>query len=73
MISIMSSSLFEYFLTLAEREQRVDAGNTLFRTDDPVRSLFLIIAGEMRLVRALPNGLQLTLQRAGSGSILAEA
>lgn len=70
MISIMSSSLFEYFLTLAEREQRVDAGNALFRTDDPVRSLFLIIAG---LVRALPNGLQLTLQRAGSGSIVAEA
>jgi CRP/FNR family transcriptional regulator, dissimilatory nitrate respiration regulator len=73
MISIMSSSLFEYFLTLAEREQRVDAGNVLFRTDDPVRSLFLVIAGELRLVRALPDGLQLTLQRAGSGSIIAEA
>jgi CRP-like cAMP-binding protein len=73
MIAIMSSSLFEYFLTLAEREQRVDAGNSLFRTDDPVRSLFLITAGELRLVRALPNGLQLTLQRAGTGSIVAEA
>jgi CRP-like cAMP-binding protein len=73
MITIMSSPLFEYFLTLAEREQRVDAGSVLFRTDDPVRSLFLVIAGELRLVRALPDGLQLTLQRAGSGSIVAEA
>jgi CRP-like cAMP-binding protein len=73
MIAIMSKSLFERFLMLAEREGRLAAGDVLFRTDDPVLSLFLVTAGELRLVRALPNGLQLTLQCAGSFSILAEA
>jgi CRP-like cAMP-binding protein len=73
MITIMSKPLFESFLTLAEREERLAAGSVLFRADDPVLSLFLVIAGELRLVRALPHGFQLTLQRAGSVSILAEA
>ncbi len=69
----MSKSLFERLLTLANREQRLAAGGVLFRADDPVLSLFLVTEGELRLVRALPHGLQLTLQRAGSASILAEA
>lgn len=69
----MSSPLFEYFLTLAEREQRVDAGCVLFQVDDLVLSLFLVIAGELRLVRTLPDGFQLTVQRASTGSIFAEA
>ncbi|RCS21512.1 Crp/Fnr family transcriptional regulator [Phyllobacterium salinisoli] len=73
MIAIMSKTLFERFLTLAEREQRLDAGNVLFRAEDPVLSLFLVAGGELRLVRALPHGFQLTLQRAGSASVLAEA
>lgn len=73
MITIMSKSLFEGLLKLAEREQRLAAGSVLFRGDDPVLSLFLVTAGELRLVRALPHGFQLTLQRAGSASILAEA
>ena len=41
--------------------------------DDPVLLLFLVTAGEVRLVRELPDGFQLTLQLAGSASILAEA
>ncbi len=73
MIAIMSSSLFEYFLTLAEREQRVDAGRVFFQVDELVLSLFLVTAGELRLVRTLPDGFQLTLQRAGTGSVFAEA
>jgi CRP-like cAMP-binding protein len=73
MIAIMSDALFERFLKLAEREQRLAAGRALFRLGDPVMSLFLVTAGELRLVRALPDGFQLTLQRAGSTSILAEA
>ncbi|RWM70931.1 MAG: Crp/Fnr family transcriptional regulator [Mesorhizobium sp.] len=73
MIAIMSELLFERFLELAEREQSLPAGSVLFRMDDPVLSLFLVTAGELRLVRALPDGFQLTLQRAGSASILAEA
>lgn len=73
MIAIMSDLLFERFLELAEREQSLPAGSVLFRMDHPVLSLFLVTAGELRLVRALPDGFQLTLQRAGSASILAEA
>jgi CRP-like cAMP-binding protein len=73
MIAIMSKFLFERFLELAEREQSLPAASILFRMDDPVMSLFLVTAGELRLVRALPGGFQLTLQRAGSASILAEA
>src|SRR3990170_4818423 len=73
MIAIMSELLFERLLELAEREQSLPAGSVLFRMDDPVLSLFLVTAGELRLVRALPDGFQLTLQRAGAASILAEA
>lgn len=73
MIAIMSDSLFERFLKLADREQRLAVGSALFRFGDPVLSLFLVTAGELRLVRALPHGSQLTLQRAGCASILAEA
>lgn len=73
MITIMSDSLFERFLNLADREQRLAAGSGLFRLGDPVLSLFLVTAGELRLVRALPHGSQLTLQRAGYASVLAEA
>lgn len=73
MIAIMSKSLFERLLTLAKREQQLAIGRVLFRVDDPVVSLFLVTAGEVRLVRALPHGFQLTLQRAGTGSVFAEA
>ncbi len=73
MIAIMSKSIFERFLMLAEREERLAAGGVLFRADDRVLSLFLVTAGELRLVRALPHGFQLTLLCAGSVSILAEA
>jgi CRP-like cAMP-binding protein len=73
MIWIMSEPLFERFRKLAEREQRLAAGSVLFRLGDPVLSLFLVTAGELHLVRVLPHGSQLTLQRAGSASILAEA
>ncbi|MEQ1945426.1 Crp/Fnr family transcriptional regulator [Mesorhizobium sp. VNQ89] len=69
----MSDSLFERFLKHADREQRLAAGSALFRLGDPVLSLFLVTAGELRLVRALPHGSQLTLQRARCASVLAEA
>lgn len=56
MIAIMSDLLFERFLELAERERSLPAGSALFRIDDPVLSLFLVTAGELRLVRALLTG-----------------
>jgi len=73
MIAIMSKALLERFLELAQRKRELAAGEVLFRAGDPVRSLFLVSSGDVRLVRALPHGIQLTLQRAGAGAILAEA
>ncbi|HET6160527.1 MAG TPA: Crp/Fnr family transcriptional regulator [Dongiaceae bacterium] len=69
----MSTGLIDGLLKLAQRKRELAAGKVLFRAGDPVRSLFLVIDGDVRLVRALPHGVQLTLQRAGAGAILAEA
>ena len=73
MIAIMSNSLASKLSQLEGREQLVTAGTTLFRAGDPVLSLFFVVSGALRLVRTLPHGFQLTLQRAGPGAILAEA
>jgi CRP-like cAMP-binding protein len=73
MIAIMSNVLLASLSDLAQREQRLAAGDVLFRAGDPVRSLFLVLAGSIRLTRSLPHGSPLTLQTAGPGAILAEA
>lgn len=73
MIAIMSESLAERLSKLAERQQKLAAGDILFRVGDAVRSLFLVAGGTIRLTRLLPHGFQLTLQRATTGTILAEA
>lgn len=73
MIAIMSSPLVDGLSKLAERQQTLVAGDVLFRAGDPVLSLFLVTSGKIQLTRSLPHGFQLTLQRAGSGAILAEA
>lgn len=71
MIAVMSA--FQMLASLAGRERQLAAGTLLFRNGDPVLWLFLVRSGELRLVRVLPHGFQLTLQRAGSASIVAEA
>ena len=73
MIAIMSNILFTQLLDLAHREQQLAAGEVLFRAGDRVRSLFLVIAGAIQLTRSLLHGPQLILQRAGPGTVLAEA
>lgn len=73
MIMIMLSSLVHKLSGLSRREQKLAAGDILFRSGDQVVSIFLVTAGALRLSRALPHGFQLTLQRAAPGAILAEA
>ena len=72
MIAIMSA-LIKVLAGLADREHALSEGEVLFRTGDPVRSMFVVANGLVRLVRHLPHGPALTLQLAGEGSVLAEA
>ncbi len=48
---------------------RLAAGQTLFRSGEPPAKMFVVIGGELRLVRVSPAGQQIVLQRARSGFI----
>ncbi|RZI42534.1 Crp/Fnr family transcriptional regulator [Herbaspirillum sp. HC18] len=56
---------------LAERWE-IAAGQILFRTGDPVHSVFTVIDGEVRLIRRGRNGTEVVLQRS-RGGFFAEA
>ncbi len=71
MIRIMPA--LDQSLWTAGRAQSLAPGETLFRAGDRVRLLYRVESGTMRLVRSLPHGSDLTIQRAGAGAILAEA
>jgi CRP-like cAMP-binding protein len=72
MIAIMSG-LLKHLWDDSSRERTLASGEVLFRADDPVRALYRVEAGAMRLVRLLPHGAELLIQRATTGDILAEA
>jgi hypothetical protein len=67
MIVIMSDMLATRLFELAQHEQHFATADILFRAGDPVRSLFLVVVGAIKLTRSLPHGAQLTLQHAGPG------
>lgn len=73
MTPIMSGSILNRLFESATVERRYGAGARLFRAGDPVSSMFLVVSGEALLVRALPQGSVLTLQRARPGAVVAEA
>lgn len=71
MIAIMSNEIASIFedgqvLSLDERQ-------ALFQSGDPVRSVFLVIEGQIDLVRHARSGAPLILNQARSGSVVAEA
>ncbi len=70
MISIMSQ--LQYIFDGATTRQ-LAKGQTLFRRDDQVQSMFLVVSGSVALERPLANGTVLTLHVAGELSLLAEA
>jgi len=72
MIAIMSA-LNERLLALADAQLELQAGRTLFRTGDAVRKLYIVLAGEVHLVRRRLNGTAIVLQRAQAKQLLAEA
>jgi len=53
--------------------RRLDAGEMLFTTGDPVRSLFVVEKGRLRLLRHTRHGATLTLHVARAGEAFAEA
>jgi CRP-like cAMP-binding protein len=53
--------------------RRLDAGEMLFTTGDPVRSLFVVDKGQLRLLRHTASGATLTLHVARTGEAFAEA
>ncbi|MGM4905398.1 Crp/Fnr family transcriptional regulator [Tardiphaga sp. 866_E4_N2_1] len=69
----MSNALVATLSELSQLEQPLAAGHILFRAGDPVRVLFLVVAGTVRLTKSLPHGSPLVLQSAGPGAIVAEA
>lgn len=74
MIVVMSESLITQLQTLPDSKQRqLAAGAFLFHQGDSVEALFVVLAGEVRLIRHQPDGGSITLQRATAGQVLAEA
>ncbi len=73
MISIMFEELAPLLEGLTRRELEFEAGQAVFHQGDAVRQVFFIAGGLVHLVRHLASGAPLVLQRAGPGTILAEA
>jgi CRP-like cAMP-binding protein len=64
------SALFEKF---PGRNRQLGAGSYLFHQGNPVKRLYLVVQGEVQLIRHQEGGAVLVLQRAGPGDVLAEA
>jgi len=73
MIMIMSDFALNEFWCEHGRERHVATGETLFRCGDAVEQLHRVERGLIALVRPLPQGAELIVQRARSGSVVAEA
>lgn len=70
MISIMSG--WQHIFDHAPL-QYYQQGKTLFRREDPVRSMYLVRSGAVALERPMEDGTALTLHVTDAGSALAEA
>jgi CRP-like cAMP-binding protein len=73
MIEIMSVSLIDDLLRSDGREVAAASGQHLFHVGDEVTALYVVRSGDVHLVRHQSGGAALVLQRAGPGSIVAEA
>ena len=69
----MLRSIEPYLQGLRARQQHFETGRRLFHRGDPVTDMHFVLAGSIHLVRYQRDGSVLILQRAGPGSILAEA
>lgn len=73
MINIMSHKFFDLIQDIPHKSRRFNQQELLFERDDPVRYLYRLDQGEVHLLRRQIDGAAFILQRAGPGSIIAEA
>jgi CRP-like cAMP-binding protein len=73
MMVIMFDNIVSVLASLGERKRHFKKGAHLFHQGDPVRLVFVVIEGSVELTRYQQGGNSLILQRAGSGTFLAEA
>ena len=73
MISIMFEELEPLLQGVGRRTIAFEPGESVFHQGDPVRQVYFVTEGMIHLVRHLASGAPLVLQRAGPGTILAEA
>jgi len=73
MTAIMSNPLLAHLQGVRGQELEFQAGQRVFQTGDPVRRMHFVQSGSIFLVRHQRDGAALVLQRAETGSILAEA
>lgn len=73
MITIMLGLLTDQLLAMPGADLRFRAGQTVFRRDDPVRQVFVVVEGGVHLRRHGASGGAIALQRAVPDSVLAEA
>lgn len=69
----MLQSIEPFLKGLRARQWHFDGGQSLFHRGDAVKEMHFVQTGSVHLVRHQSDGSVLILQRAGPGSILAEA
>lgn len=70
---IMSSEIFQILALKAEHSLSLARGEQLFRREDRVEWIYLLVAGAVDLVRFQRDGKETVINRAASGTVLAEA
>jgi len=73
MITIMMDAIYHLFDTPSRQTRRLGPGEYLFRRDQKVAALFMVVEGEVQLVRHQKGGGAIILQRTGPSEIAAEA
>lgn len=73
MIAIMSLDPLEELWRDHGVARQLGGREVLFRSGDPVNHLYRVVSGTVALIRPLPHGADLIIQRAGAGALLAEA
>ena len=69
----MSEQIIERLMDLAGDPRQLPEGAYLFHRGDAIRSIFVVQAGLLELVRHQLGGAAVVLQRGGAGTVLAEA